>query len=110
MDLFIQQAMAEAGSHLANVIQVLYDGVAFPAGGKVYDVFSHEGDELGQITTADLNFATHFMKRRGRAVGKLMHSDWDPVTKKFSTNYVPAFSFAWEGWHPIDQKHLLKAA
>jgi hypothetical protein len=102
MDPIIRLAIASAGVHLGAVMQALYDGVAFRKDGKTYEIFSHEGDELGTISTADLNFATNCMRRMGREVGKLKHHQWDPVAKKFSVEYEPAFTFAWVGWHPID--------
>jgi hypothetical protein len=104
MDIRIQMAIAAAGVHLGSVIRALYDGVAFRVDGKTYEIFSHEGDPLGNITTADLNFAINTMRRMGREVGKLQDRKYDNVTKTWATTYEPAFSFAWVGWHPIDFK------
>jgi hypothetical protein len=103
MDIRIQLAIAAAGQHLGAVMRALYDGVAFRVDGKTYEIFSHEGDELGRISTADLNFAIHSMRQMGREVGKLKHHQWDNVAKKFSIEYEPAFTFAWVGWHPFDK-------
>jgi hypothetical protein len=100
MDPFLSNAITSAGQHLGNVIKMLVDGVAFRTSGVVFDVFSHEGDPLGEITTADLSFAICYMKRLGRQVGKLRHRTWDNESKTFSETYEPAFTFAWQGWHP----------
>ena len=94
MDLFLQNAVAGAGAHLGRVVQAMIDGVAFAQDdGKTYDVFSHEGDEMGSFTTADINFATNYMKRLGRPVGKTL-----------GYKCGIAFSFAWIGWHPWHNK------
>lgn len=87
---FLKQAVATAGQ-FGRVIQLLIDGVAFRENGVQYRIFSHEGDELGLISTADVNFATNFMRRLGRKVGKC-HGF--PL-------HEPAFTFAWQGWHPL---------
>jgi hypothetical protein len=102
MDPIIRLAIASAGVHLGAVMQALYDGVAFRKDGKTYEIFSHEGDPLGAISTADLNFAVNCMRRMGREVGKLQDRKFDFATKTWSATYEPAFSFAWVGWHPID--------
>jgi len=99
MDPIVRLAIASAGAHLAAVIAAMYEGVAFRRDGKTYDIFSHEGDELGSISTADLNFAIHTVRRMGREVGKCKHHQYDPITKKLSPEYEPAFTFAWVGWH-----------
>jgi hypothetical protein len=100
MDTFLSNAINTAGQHLGNVIKMLVDGVAFRQTGSVFFVFSHEGDPLGEISTADLNFAICYMKRLGRQVGKLKHFTYDPAVKAWSTTYEPAFTFSWQGWHP----------
>ena len=104
MNLLIQRARAEAGSHIANVIQMMYDGVAFrqhSSKGGGFDVFSHEGDELGHIAVADLSYAIMVVKKLGQAVGKCHHNVWDPITRTASTFSEPGFTFAWVGWHPM---------
>jgi hypothetical protein len=104
MDPIIRLAIISAGQHLGAVMQAMYDGVAFRRDGKTYEIFSHEGDPLGTISTADLNFAVNCMRRMGREVGKLQDRKYDFATKTWATTYEPAFSFAWVGWHPIDFK------
>ena len=70
-------------------------------------MYSHEGDDLGQVSTADVSFAIHFMKQRGRMVGKLKDHPYDPVTKQWLSTYEPAFTFAWEGWFDdTNPRHL----
>lgn len=102
MSFNIDVVTAHAGLHMGLVIRLLYEGVAFRKDGTTFEIFSHEGDELGLITTADLSFAINFVKRTtGRAVGKCKHHQYDPVAKKFSDTYEPAFTFAWEGWHAL---------
>ena len=103
MDPIVRLAIASAGLHLARVITALYDGVAFRVDGRTYEIFSHEGDPLGTISTADLNFAIHNMRQMGREVGKLQDRKYDNVTKTWASTYEPAFTFAWVGWHPIDK-------
>ena len=111
MNRLIEDAISSASQHLGEVIRMMYEGVAFhdAHNTRLYNVFSHEGDELGSIEHADVSYAICYMKKLGRPVGKLEHRHWDPVTKKYSSTVEPAFSFAWEGWHPIDQKRLLAA-
>jgi hypothetical protein len=80
----------------------MYDGVAFrqhPIAGGGYDVFSHEGDELGHISAADVSYAIMIVKKLGQFVGKCHHNVWDPIAKKPSTFSEPGFTFAWVGWH-----------
>jgi hypothetical protein len=98
MHPIVLNAMAQAGAHMASVIRTMFDGVAFRRDGQTYDVYSHEGDELGTLSTADVNFAIHLMKRMGRPVGKLKHNQYDRATQKFSLEYEPAFTFAWSDW------------
>jgi len=85
----------DAGSHMRKVIKAMIDGVAFRRDALWFDVYSHEGDELGQISTADVNYAIHFMKKAGRPVGKLTH-----ITMQKNPFYChePAFTFAWVDW------------
>jgi hypothetical protein len=84
-----------AGEHIGKVIRMMVDGVAFPDNhdSRRYVVYSHEGDDLGHISTNDVGYAISFMKQRGRQVGKM---------RTTSTNFAPAFSFAWIGWHWLD--------
>jgi hypothetical protein len=100
MDAFLSNAISSAGQHLGNVIKMLVEGVAFRVNGATFEVYSYEGDVLGEITTADLSFAICYVKRLGRPVGKLKHFRWNNETKTYSTTYEPAFTFAWQGWHP----------
>jgi len=86
--------IAAAGEHLGNVLRLMVEGVAFPRDGTQYEVFSHEGDDIGVLATADVSYAISFMKSRGRQVGKM---------KTCASHYNPAFSFAWEGWHWLDR-------
>lgn len=100
MDPIVRLAIASAGAHLAAVIAAMYEGVAFRVDGKTYEIFSHEGDPLGTISTADLNFAIHTVRRMGREVGKCKQYPFDPVSRTFDyTWYEPAFTFGWVGWH-----------
>ncbi len=84
-----------AGTHLANVIRTMHDGVAFRKDAATFEVFSHEGDDLGLLSTADVNFAIHLVKRMGRPVGKLTH-----ITMQKNPLYAhePAYTFAWSDW------------
>ncbi len=98
MDTFIEQAITQAGSHMGRVIKLLYDGVAFRQDGRTFNVFSHEGDELGQLSTNDVSYAISFMKNMGRPVGKCKH----PTFQHGEPGHLePAFTFAWQGWHPL---------
>lgn len=89
MNVLTPHIAGRAGLHLARVIQKMIDGVAFRQDGKTFNVFSHEGDELGTLTTEDVGYAISFMKRHGIAVGKC-HS--------YMPADGPAFSFAWSDW------------
>jgi hypothetical protein len=93
MNNFLAIAIADAGEHMGRVIRLMVDGVAFHNEGKMYHVFSHEGDELGTLSTADVSYAINYMKRKGREVGKCSTYTDDPRFKN-----DPAFTFAWEGW------------
>lgn len=84
-----------AGAHVRKVVQAMIDGVAFRRDAHTFEVFSHEGDELGILMTADVNYAIHVMKRAGRPVGKLTH-----LTMRNHPFYSqePAYTFAWVDW------------
>lgn len=92
----VRLAAAAAGDDMQRVIDVMTDGVAFPdeKDRRIYHVFSHEGDELGQLNSNQVQYAIHYLKLRGRPVGTLPGSD--PCH--------PGFSFAWVGLHPIYAK------
>ena len=92
----VRLAAAEAGDTMQRVIEMMIDGVAFPddKDRRIYDVFSHEGDNLGRLSSTEVQFAMHYMKQRGRRVGTLRHNH--PAH--------PGFSFAWEGRHWIDME------
>ena len=97
------KAIAAAGEHVGKVIQLLVDGVAFRENGNWYRVFSHEGDLIGRVTTNDLGYAISFMKRQGRAVGKVPH----PTFISNNLGHIePSFTFAWEGWFMLDGVRL----
>ena len=82
-------AIQDAGVHIGRVLQALVDGVLFSTtDGKRYEGFSHEGDDIGSFTTADVNYATNFMKRRGVPIGKCKGL------------YGIGFTLAWQDWHP----------
>lgn len=95
MSFDVDTAVAAAGTHIGRVIRLLHEGVAFRVDGGLFHVFSHEGDELGFVSTADLNFAVCLVKRMGRQVGKC-----NSTTTHKHGPYMgePAFTFAWEGW------------
>ena len=80
---------------MAGVIRMMFDGVAFRRDAQTFDVFSHEGDELGSLSTADVTYAIHLLKRMGRLVGKITH-----YTMRDDPKYAsePAFTFAWVDW------------
>jgi hypothetical protein len=94
----VRLAAAEAGDVMQRVIDMMIDGVAFPddKDRRFYDVFSHEGDGLGRISSASVQFAMNYMKLRGRHVGTLRHND--PCH--------PGFTFAWVGphWNDLPQR------
>jgi hypothetical protein len=62
--------------------------VAFPINNGMYEVFSHEGAELGKLATSEVNMAICMAKRHGIEVGKLQ--------EKMGV----AFTFGWQGWWP----------
>lgn len=95
MHPIIQNAVAQAGTHMAMVIHTMFEGVAFRRDAFTFEVFSHEGDDLGTLTTADVNYAVHMLKRMGRPVGKLRN-----ITMQTHPLYSnePAFTFAWVDW------------
>ena len=88
-----------AGEHIGGVIMMMYDGVAFPDSidSQRYQVVSHEGDELGWLSTSDVEFAICFMKQRGKQVGKCSSF----YRGLMNCRHKPGFSFAWEGTHPF---------
>jgi hypothetical protein len=86
-----EDLIAEAGQYFGDVIRRLYEGVAFYDRAKgVYHIFSHEGDELGDVRISDVQFAVCYMKRQGVAVGKLVDRDAGPGH--------PSLTFGWTGW------------
>lgn len=96
----IDNICSKAGEHLSSVIKMLWDGVGFPRDSeRSYHVFSHEGDELGILSNADVNFAIHFMKRQGYPVGKL--ASLKPNQLPGFLRFEIAFTFAWQGFHPF---------
>lgn len=94
----LRPVLLGATTHLREVLEMLIQGVAFVNlrkvngqdvwGGKTYEVYSHQGDPLGELSTADINYAIYYMKKRGRAIGKCSHlaSGW------------PGFTLSWQGW------------
>jgi hypothetical protein len=95
----IAVAVRQASGRIGEVIQMLYDGVAFQEDGRTYIVFSHEGDEIGPLTTQEVCYAISIMRQHGRAVGKTHHYIWDPVTRSYDkTKTTTAFTFGWVGW------------
>lgn len=112
--LNIEQIIADAGNHIGKVIRAMYDGVALPkhSDTRMYEVFSHEGDEIGQFTTADVEYAVSFMKKRGILVGKTHGTQNMPVPGGPVIHYIGrqpidlrvAYSFAWSGWHHLDRR------
>jgi hypothetical protein len=100
-DFDITSHVQAAGSHVGQVIQMLYDGVAFATeDNKTYEVYNHCGDFVGMLNANDVQYAICFMKKRGRAVGKtatlLPIRDGDSSMRFTCTK--PSFTFAWEGW------------
>lgn len=92
----VRLAAAEAGDGTQRAIDLMIDGVAFPDDHdrRRYYVFSHEGDELGELNSNEVQYAIHYLKLRGRMVGTL------PGTHPSH----PGFSFAWVGLHPLYAK------
>ena len=45
--------------------ELLIIGVAFQKSGRVWQVISHEGDDLGELSTHVVNTVTHVLKRMG---------------------------------------------
>ena len=92
----------EASDNIRGVIIKMMNGVAFPLGGTAYEVFSHEGDELGVVSKVDVEYAIRFMRLRKIYVGKMKHMVYNHETKTLVDGGV-AFTFGWSGWlngHP----------
>jgi hypothetical protein len=88
----VRLAAAEAGDLLQRVIDMMIDGVAFPEDSlKSYTIISHEGDYLGTAPSTDVQFAVHYMKRKGRQIGTIP-STLDDKNKRMSH---PGMTFAW---------------
>jgi hypothetical protein len=96
---FLVEAIKDAGAHFGGVIHLMVNGVAFPKIGntKEFTVMSHEGEELGELSRADVEYAIAYMKRRGRKVGKV-YMGWYAPNKRQQGDTSPAFTFAWEDW------------
>lgn len=92
---------ASSGDVLERTINAMIDGVAFPDGmdSKLYRVFSHEGDDICTLSTAEVNFAIFYMKQQGRRVG----------TMEYDIPSHPGFSFAWQGRHYLDIQRGINA-
>ena len=95
MHPLVASAMVQGGTHMAAVIRMMFDGVAFRKDATTFDVYSHEGDDIGSLAAADVNYAIHLLKRMGRPVGKLTH-----ITMQDNPKYShePAYTFAWVDW------------
>lgn len=104
MTPFLYSVASHAGSQIARAIRLMYDGVAFRKNNATFEVFSHEGDKLGEISVADVSYAIMIVKKAGRPVGKCKDQKFDSATKTWADTYEPAFTFAWIGWHPIDKR------
>jgi len=107
----IGDIISKAGEHFGRVIKKMCDGVAFPdeKDGKLYHVFSHEGDELGTLTAADVSYAIHFVKQQGRMVGKMRSSFSHMVDGKLKFYEEPtrtAYTFAWVDWYRYNGRIL----
>lgn len=108
----IDTIIAKAGEHFAKVIKLMCDGVAFPdeKDGKKFHVFSHEGDELGTLSAADVSYAIHFVKQQGRQVGKMKSMFIERLIGGKMTFREeptrPAYTFAWEGWYMYNGQAL----
>ena len=92
----------EASVNIRGVILKMMNGVAFPLGGTQYELFSHEGDELGVVSKVDVEYSIRFMRLHGVHVGKMKHMMYDHETKTLVDGGV-AFTFGWSGWlngHP----------
>lgn len=48
--------------------ELLIAGVAFQKDGKTWDVFSHQGDEIGKMSTFIVNETTNMLKQAGLKV------------------------------------------
>lgn len=86
--------------HTRQIFQHLLDGVAFPSltDTKTFNVYSHEGDYLGDISTHDLEHVISLMKRMGRPIGKCTGPD--------GSSHKPGFTLAWSGWYEINGQRI----
>lgn len=95
MHPIVQKAILQAGgTHVARVIQTMFDGVAFRKDNLTFEVYSHEGDDLGLLSVADVNYVIHLLKRMGRSVGKITHVS----AQGAQYAHEPAYTFAWSDW------------
>jgi hypothetical protein len=78
--------------------ELLVTGVAFQQDGKTWSVFSHEGEEIGIMSTYWVNATTHAMKKLGWKV-----NGFDPIMY----GDKPAITF---GHHPDNMPRLLSNA
>lgn len=53
--------------------ELLIAGVAFQQDGKSWTVYSHEGDEIGKMSTFIVNETTHMLKKSGLKVNNSEH-------------------------------------
>ena len=100
--LSVRSIADEASDNIRGVIIKMMNGVAFPHGGTQYEVFSHEGDELGVVSKVDVEYAIRFMRLRKVHVGKMKHMVVNHETKTLVDGGI-AFTFGWSGWlngHP----------
>ena len=100
MTPFLHSVASHAGSQIARAIRLMYDGVAFRKNNTTFEVISHEGDPIGEISVADVSYAIMAVKNAGQPVGKCKQRTYDPITKRIGDTFEPAFTFAWIGWHP----------
>ena len=98
LNLELETIFQALGPRLSQCVKMLIDGVAFHShhDSKIYNVFSHAGDELGTLSAAELSFLIHFFKQRGRPIGKCLSL----------TPLEPAFTLAWVDWLIIDGKRI----
>lgn len=100
--LSVRSIADEASGNIRGVIIKMLNGVAFPHGSVAYEVFSHEGDELGIVSKVDVEYAIRFMRLRKVYVGKMKNMMYNHETKMLVDGGV-AFTFGWSGWlngHP----------
>ena len=70
-----------AGTHLSQILddrmrvacEMLIAGVAFQQTTKLWTVFSHEGEYLGELSTIVVNSATHVLKKLGLSYRRIHH-------------------------------------